>query len=195
MLASVFPLVDKDFPRALRSNLNVQEIIKSINTLIKNNLMISSGIFELLKRELESRQDSDCSTQSLYLNFKHSETLFEYLESSLSTLNLCVSASSLQNIGKVEELSEVRDLLHFICDNLLRNLTDVYSYHMNYLVSADLLSFTSSGLPNTRHQQSQILDTQSDAYFLKQGQVSYSSLYLQIVLSSFQIVESITKDN
>ena len=105
MLASVFPLVDKDFPRSLRSNTNRNEIKSSINTLITCNLHIAQGIFKKLQQELELYQDGNSSGQSLYLNFKHSETLFEYLESSLSTLNLCVSASSIATVCKVEELS------------------------------------------------------------------------------------------
>jgi len=93
MLASVFPLVDKDFPSpsGVASNRLTREAQNSVDLLIKRNLAISRGVFKLLQQELQHHQDQDCSSQSLYLNFKHSETLFEYLETSLSTLNVCVS--------------------------------------------------------------------------------------------------------
>ena len=49
MLASVFPLVDKDFPRRMSSNADAHELKNSIDKLIQNNLDISKRIYELLK--------------------------------------------------------------------------------------------------------------------------------------------------
>jgi hypothetical protein len=46
MLASVFPLVDKDFPKLVRGNLNTNELKQNINALVRNNLVISQGIFK-----------------------------------------------------------------------------------------------------------------------------------------------------
>ena len=49
MLASVFPLVDKDFPRENSGKATEHEIKSSISTLISTNLDISKRIYELLR--------------------------------------------------------------------------------------------------------------------------------------------------
>ena len=96
MLASLFPLVDKDFPNKNKKHLNMEEIKSSVNILIRQNLHISKQIFSQLYKEQQAMQNTDyCNHQELYLGFKHAQILFEYLEHSLSTLNLCVSQSSI----------------------------------------------------------------------------------------------------
>ena len=129
MLASLFPLVDKDFPRVQRSNNDLKEVKSSIEMLLKKNLAISKGIFSSLKQERElDGVNKVNSIRTLYINFKHSETMFEYLESCLSSLNLCVSSSALHGICSVEDLQEKDALMEFISKDLLWNLKEVYTY-------------------------------------------------------------------
>lgn len=134
MLASLFPLVDKDFPRAQKSNSDLREVKSSIDMLIKKDLAIAKGIFSLLKQERElDGVNRVNSIRTLYMNFKHSETMFEYLESTLSSLNICVSSSALQGICKVDDLQEKDALMEFVSKDLLWNLKEVYTYQMSHL--------------------------------------------------------------
>ena len=106
LLASVFPLVDKDFPRAQNAAMNSAEIKSSVNNLVKHNLNIAEGVLSLLKKQVTITQE--CSMN--FMQIKHTEALFEYLQSALSALNLCVSESSLNEICKLNELSNIKKL-------------------------------------------------------------------------------------
>jgi hypothetical protein len=126
--------------------------------LIKKKLAIAKGVFAQLKQERDlDGVNKVNSIRTLYLNFKHSETMFEYLESTLSSLNICVSASALQGICKVADLQEKDALMEFVSKDLLGNLKEVYTYQMSHLAI--------DGLRDGQHSKVDIMDLNHQRLF------------------------------
>lgn len=97
-----------------------------------------------------------------------------------------MSASSLQGVCEVEELPEVQQLLQFISHDFLAHLPRVYDFHMNHLVQF-------SGTSGVQESGSSWASMGAQSVTRYQEQ-SYSVLFMQLVLSSFLILESITKE-
>lgn len=186
ILASMFPLVDKDFPRDPQPRLSQHEMINSTNRLVKENLTTMKEVFEQLKQDLQHRNvEENGRAETTYLSAKHSEATFEYLETVLSSLNLCVSPSALMNVCPVERLDDTRELVDFLCKDFLVHLPQVFHDHLSRL-SASGGSFGAGGNRDAL--------VGADHAPFRAGDSSHSSLFMQLVLSSFQILESITKD-
>jgi hypothetical protein len=153
--------------------------------LVKVNLTTAKGVFEQLKQDLwHNSAENSQRFETIYLSAKHSEATFEYLETVLSSLNLCVSPSALLNICPVEHLADTRELVDFFCKDFLVNLPKVFHDHLSRL--------SASG--GFRFGQGRDGRAGVDGLFIRSRESSHSSLFMQLVLSSFQILESITKD-
>lgn len=186
ILASMFPLVDKDFPRNERMGLTNEEIVGCVNRLMEVNFGMLKKVYGEMKKERPQR-GGDASAQSgtTYLDAKHSEATFELLETVLGSLNLCVSPSALANICTVEQLDHSRQLVDYICKDFLVHLPKVFNESLSVLSA----SGDSQGSLGAREPR---LDGEPGRSGSKHS--SHAALFMQLVLSSFQILESITKD-
>lgn len=114
----------------------------------------------------------------------------------LGTLNMCVSSSTLNNLCGVGELSEIQQLRQFVSRDLLSHLPRVYDFHMSHLVP---FSAANGGVSVNFGDKDQAgswpKSSGSTAQIaLKRHERSYSELFVQLVLSSFRILESIAKE-
>lgn len=90
-------------------------------------------IFGEMKSELHLRGRDESQLQKTYLEAKYSETTFEFIETLLGSLNLCVSPSALANICQVQKLEGSQKLLDFICKDFLTNLPRVFNESLSLL--------------------------------------------------------------
>lgn len=129
MLASLFPLVDKTY---MGRNYGKLAVRGSVDKLIGKLLTMAKGVFNQLKNESQNGQVSaPGQIKTLVLNQKHNEAAFEYLESLLASLNICVSESSLQGMCTVQELTQKDDLLQFVSRDLLCEIKAVYKFQFS----------------------------------------------------------------
>lgn len=186
ILASMFPLVDKDFPRNERMGLTNEEIVGCANRLLGANFEMLKKVFGAMKMELQPR-GGDMSAQAgrTYLDAKHSEATFEFLETVLGSLNLCVSPSALSNSCAAEQPDRPRQLVEYICKDFLVHLPKVFNESLSVLSA----SGGSQGSLGAREPR---LDAEPSRFGSKHS--SHAALFMQLVLSSFQILESITKE-
>jgi len=61
--------------------------------------------------------------------------MLENLENALSSINLCVSQSSIGQVCKVEELQCSKAVFEFVSNDLLLHFAEVFNYHMNHIAS------------------------------------------------------------
>lgn len=147
-------------------------------------------MFTNLTAEASPEFQPNTINQRLYINSKYAESTFEYIETALCSLNLAVSESSTGQLCSNQELQGVDKLLDYLCKDFLVNLPAVYSATMSSMLAAGGWMAGSDEAVGLSQSASQ-----NQVTLMRQREIRYSQLFLQIVLSSFQIIESITKDD